>query len=150
MPYLIDNDVKLTQTLAILRYLGRKYKLDGKDEEAKQRIDLLEQQLTDVATLVWTFIFKQTKTEEDKTTFQTSLKKHLDDISKFLGSRPYAAGEISYVDFFFYESIRFINVQEISKGEVNKIANLDAFLKRFEMLPQLAEYLKEANAKPGF
>lgn len=137
--------------MAILRYLARKYKLDGKDEEAKRRIDLLEQQLSDVATLVWTFIFKQDKTEEDKTTFLVSLKKNLDDISKFLGSKPYVTGtDISYIDFFLYENIRFINVQEISKGEVSKISNLDAFLKRIEGLPQVAEYLKEANAKPGF
>lgn len=29
LPYLIDGDVKLTQSLAILRYLGRKFKLAG-------------------------------------------------------------------------------------------------------------------------
>lgn len=76
-----------------MRYLARKYKLNGDTEEAKTRIDVLEQQLSDNAVLVWTFLFKQGATEEDKATFLASLKKNLDGFSKFLGNKPYVTGD---------------------------------------------------------
>lgn len=152
LPYLIDGNVKISQTLAILRYLARKYKLNGDTEEAKTRIDVLEQQLSDNAVLVWTFLFKQGATEEDKATFLASLKKNLDGFSKFLGNKPYVTGDsLTVGDIFLYENIRFINAQEFFKGEVSKNwSNLGAFLKNIESLPQVSDYLKEANAKPGF
>ncbi|KAH9393610.1 Glutathione S-transferase Mu 3 [Tyrophagus putrescentiae] len=158
LPYLIDGNVKISQasclfeiTLAILRYLARKYKLNGDTEEAKTRIDVLEQQLSDNAVLVWTFLFKQGATEEDKATFLASLKKNLDGFSKFLGNKPYVTGDsLTVGDIFLYENIRFINAQEFFKGEVSKNwSNLGAFLKNIESLPQVSDYLKEANAKPG-
>ncbi|KAK8760834.1 hypothetical protein V5799_027896 [Amblyomma americanum] len=47
LPYYIDGDLKLTQSMAILRYLARKHGLDGKTEAQKQRIDITEQQFAD-------------------------------------------------------------------------------------------------------
>ena len=35
LPYLIDGNIKVTQSNAILRYLGRKFGLDGKTEADK-------------------------------------------------------------------------------------------------------------------
>ena len=48
MPYLIDGDVKLTQTFAILKYLGRKHNLVPKNEEEHRRIDLIEAEAMDI------------------------------------------------------------------------------------------------------
>lgn len=41
LPYLIDGNVKLTQTQAILRYIARKNGLLGATEEEQIRVDLL-------------------------------------------------------------------------------------------------------------
>uniref|UniRef100_A0A3B5LEB5 glutathione transferase n=1 Tax=Xiphophorus couchianus TaxID=32473 RepID=A0A3B5LEB5_9TELE len=48
LPYLIDGDNKVTQSMAILRYLARKNNLCGDTEEQKMRIDMLEQQCLDL------------------------------------------------------------------------------------------------------
>ncbi|GFY41279.1 glutathione S-transferase [Trichonephila inaurata madagascariensis] len=40
LPYYIDGNIRITQSTAILRYLGRKYGLDGKNEQDKLRISL--------------------------------------------------------------------------------------------------------------
>ncbi|XP_049528961.1 glutathione S-transferase Mu 6 [Dermacentor silvarum] len=45
LPYLIDGDVRMTQSQAILRYLGRKLGLVPKDEETLRRVDMLEHQV---------------------------------------------------------------------------------------------------------
>lgn len=47
LPYYIDGDVKITQSNAILRYLGRKHDMCGKTEEEKIRVDILENQSMD-------------------------------------------------------------------------------------------------------
>ncbi|KAH7948406.1 hypothetical protein HPB52_021973 [Rhipicephalus sanguineus] len=44
LPYIIDGDVRMTQSQAILRYLGRKHGLAPKDEETVRRVEMLEHQ----------------------------------------------------------------------------------------------------------
>ena len=50
VPYYIDANVKLTQSIAILRYLGRKHGLVARDQTGLVRQDLIEQQLVDYVT----------------------------------------------------------------------------------------------------
>lgn len=47
LPYYIDKDVRLTQSMAISRYLARKHGLVADSEEAEVRQDLAEYQLLD-------------------------------------------------------------------------------------------------------
>ena len=44
---LILGDIKITQSNAILRYLGRKYNLEGKTEEEKVRVDIMTENAMD-------------------------------------------------------------------------------------------------------
>lgn len=46
LPYLKAGDVKLTQSLAILRFLARRHGLFPETEENLQRVDLAEQQVS--------------------------------------------------------------------------------------------------------
>ena len=49
-PYYIDGDVKLSQTFAILKYLGRKHNMAAKTEEEQIRVDLIEAEAEDMRT----------------------------------------------------------------------------------------------------
>ncbi|KAH7976274.1 hypothetical protein HPB52_010443 [Rhipicephalus sanguineus] len=49
LPYYMDDDVKITQSLAILRYLARKHELAAKDEDETLELDMLEQQARDLS-----------------------------------------------------------------------------------------------------
>lgn len=42
------GDLKLTQSLTILRHLARKHRLDGESEAERARIELVEQQANDM------------------------------------------------------------------------------------------------------
>ena len=57
LPFYIDDDVKLTESNAILRYLARKHDLAGSSEEEWQRIDIaqgvLYDQFLDLVKLVF-------------------------------------------------------------------------------------------------
>ena len=48
VPYYKDGDVKLTQTMAILKYLGRKHGLVAKNEAEQIRVDLMEAEALDI------------------------------------------------------------------------------------------------------
>ena len=50
LPYLFDGDVKLSQTFAILKYLGRKHDLIAKNSAEQLRIELIEAEAMDMRT----------------------------------------------------------------------------------------------------
>lgn len=47
MPYYLDGDVKLSQSFAILKYLGRKHGLVPGNEQEQIRVDLIEAEAFD-------------------------------------------------------------------------------------------------------
>ncbi|NWR54656.1 GSTM2 transferase, partial [Bucorvus abyssinicus] len=92
LPYLIDGTTKLTQSNAILRYIARKHNMVGETEEEKRRVDLLENQLMDLrmnfARLCYNPDF-----EKLKPAYLEQLPGKLRELSRFLGSRQWFAGE---------------------------------------------------------
>jgi len=140
LPYLIDSDVRITQSLAIIRYLGRKYKLNGNTDEEQIRVSLTEQQLKDFHA-AFTRICFDTNFETLKIDYLKQLPQSLELLSKFLGDRPYFAGEnLTYADFLAYE---YLDQQKIFAPEVvSKYKNLVQFLARFESLPTISKYMK--------
>jgi len=139
LPYLIDGDVKLSQTHAIMRYLGRKYDLFGKNDEENWRIDLAEQQLADFRQSWSTLCYSGYATKANE--FRTNLPNQLKAFSQFLGARNFFGGErITYVDFLIYEILFQLKV--FSAESFTGLDNLTGYLSRIESLPSIAEYLK--------
>jgi len=48
LPYYFDDDVKLSQSTAIMRYLAEKHSLAGRTADERWKIDLLAEQATDI------------------------------------------------------------------------------------------------------
>lgn len=136
-----------------MRYLGRKFGLDGSTEAEKIRIDLLEQQVKDFSlSLVMFLFFRQAPpTEQETQEFNGKVAEQLALISKFLGSNQWAAGgdKLSYVDIWLYEVLCWLKLFDAQsapgEGLLSKFPNLAQFLARIEALPQLADYLKSIN-----
>ncbi len=89
---MVDGDVKLTQTLAIIRYLARKTGLDGKTEKEKQLIDLTESEWCDFKEPFVNLSYDPNfKTLKDG--YLVNAGKKLARFSTFLGDKPWFAGD---------------------------------------------------------
>jgi glutathione S-transferase len=79
--------------------------------------------------------------EKLKPVYLESLPDKLDELDRYLGSRPWFAGEnITYVDCVAYEAI--YQHPALATELVEKCTKLSAFLQRFEQLPQIEAYMK--------
>ncbi|NWW27809.1 GSTM2 transferase, partial [Falcunculus frontatus] len=170
LPYLIDGPTKLTQSNAILRYIARKHNMcewgvsapggggpvvfgeggltpphpaGGETEEEKQRVDVLENQLMDLrmnfARLCYSPDF-----EKLKPAYLEQLPKKLQELSRFLGSRPWFAGQkITFVDFLAYD---VLDQQRMFVPECPELkGNLAQFLQRFEALDKISAYMRSGR-----
>jgi len=140
IPYYIDAEVKLTQSLAIMRHVARKNNLDGNNEREKARIDLIEQQLSDYRGAFSGMCYNP-DFDALKVNYLKNLPARLKALSDFLSAYQWLAGEtFSYVDFILYE---FLDQTRIfSPSALDDFANLREFVERFENLPKIAAYLK--------
>ncbi|KFM68798.1 Glutathione S-transferase Mu 1, partial [Stegodyphus mimosarum] len=89
--YYIDGDVKLTQSIAIMRYLARKHKLEPEIEADKIRADLIEQQVADFRrNLGKTAYDSNFKIKEE---YMKILPSKLKEFSNYLASRLWFASQ---------------------------------------------------------
>ncbi|XP_040854572.1 glutathione S-transferase Mu 1 isoform X3 [Ochotona curzoniae] len=146
LPYLIDGTHKLTQSNAILRYLGRKHNLCGETEEEKIRVDILENQAMDVSNQLAEVCYSP-DFEKQKPEYLKGIPDMLKQFSQFLGEKPWFAGDkITFVDFLTYDVLDLHRVFVPSCLEA--FPNLKAFVSRFEDLPKISAYIKSNRFLP--
>lgn len=140
LPYYIDGDVKVTQSMAILRYLARKHGLEGKTDAEKLRADMTEQQFADFR-MNWVRLCYNPDFDKLKGEYLKTLPASLEQFSGFLGKHKYFAGDnLTYVDFIAYEMLAQHLV--FAPDCLKDFSNLKAFVERIEALPHLATYFK--------
>ncbi|MEE6459715.1 hypothetical protein FKM82_000710 [Ascaphus truei] len=143
LPYLLDEDVKLTQSNAILRYIARKHGLCGELEGEKLRVDLMENQVMDfrrdLVTIAYNPLF-----ETLKGPYLEKLPVALTRFSRFLGDGAWIAGEkITFADFLMYDILDQHRMLEPTC--LQNFTNLQDFLTRIEALPPVAAYMKSPH-----
>ncbi|XP_015925733.2 glutathione S-transferase class-mu 26 kDa isozyme 47-like [Parasteatoda tepidariorum] len=138
LPYYIDENVKLTQSTTILRYLATKYDLAGKTEEEKLRVSLAEQQIIDFRQKFFNFVIDPNY-ENIKEQYLKKTKEDLNMIADFLGDRKYLAGEeLTYVDFIAFDI--FDSHILFQKTILDRISPLKVFQETIENLPEVKKY----------
>jgi len=148
LPYYIDGDVKLSQSLAILRHLGKKHGLFATDHKSLVRQDLVEQQIQDIrVAFIWGLLINKAEYEKNKETFiNETLPTHLELLSKFLGNNQWLVGpNMTYVDFLAYETLDWLKL--FSPQSFTKFENLTQYMKRFESLPEISAYINSDQFK---
>ncbi|KAL6044714.1 Glutathione S-transferase Mu 3 [Balamuthia mandrillaris] len=140
LPYLIDGEVKLTQSNAILRYIARKHNLLGSNEEETCLVDMLLDEAMDFRNgLVRTVYNPDYENLWAKYT-KDVLPGRLAAFEKFLGEKPFFIGDkITVVDFPLYE---LLDQHRLMKEDcLEGHPRLKEFLVRFEQLDRIAAYL---------
>ncbi|CAG2178051.1 unnamed protein product, partial [Oppiella nova] len=136
LPYYTDGDIKLTQSLAILRYLGRKHGLVATDDLTLARQDMAEQQIQDMRIGFMLNIVYTDNSEAKMVDYMTgTLKSHLE----LLGDKQWLTGQLSYVDFMAYDILE--TIKKYSAETVGKYPTISRYVDRFEALVPIKAYL---------
>merc|ERR1712071_163490 len=105
LPYYVDGDVKITQSNAILRYIGRKNNLLGTDETERIRVDMMENEIGDFRSTFVSLCYNPNFADRHEN-YRKALPDRLAKFSNFLGENIWLAGEhIAVVDFILYEML---------------------------------------------
>ncbi|XP_062522402.1 glutathione S-transferase Mu 4-like [Corticium candelabrum] len=144
LPYLVDGDVKITQSNAILRYVGRKHDLCGKTANEQVRVDISENQVMDMRNAFVGLCYNKTgastdKWEELKAAYISKLPATLKSFSDFIGDQKWLAGNnLTFPDFHFYEMLSQHSI--IFPGCLDGFPALQSYVARFEKLPAIKAY----------
>eukprot|EP00048_Salpingoeca_helianthica_P014648 m.222784 g.222784 ORF g.222784 m.222784 type:complete len:197 (-) comp16101_c0_seq1:112-702(-) len=84
LPYLEDGDVKIAQSMAIARYLARKYKLDGETLTEFAASEQLVEESTDLYTLTAKANYAPDKAAAYAKLFAEDVPRHLAFLEKLL------------------------------------------------------------------
>ncbi|KAF2352728.1 Glutathione S-transferase C-terminal [Trinorchestia longiramus] len=138
LPYYIEGDVKITESAAIAKYLGRKHGLVGSTEAEIIKLDMAEGIIQDIARSIVMLCY-DSEFESKKAAFVDSSNAQLTKLSKLVGNNKYILGDkITWIDFLLLETLdRFV---ELIPGCLNAHANLQDFQKRILDLPNIKKY----------
>ena len=145
LPYYIDGDIKLSQTLTILRYLSRKHDLVAKDEPTLIRQELAEQQILTMAENFLPAVGKKDWEQRKDKYISETLVPQLNLFNKFLGSKDWLTPKLSYVDFMAYETLDWFRL--FSPESLVKFPTLEQYLTRFESLDRIKQYRSSPEYK---
>mmetsp|Transcript_61066 Transcript_61066/g.108691 ORF Transcript_61066/g.108691 Transcript_61066/m.108691 type:complete len:248 (-) Transcript_61066:38-781(-) len=146
LPYLIDGDVKISQTNTILKYLGRKFDLMGEAANA-HLVDFVLDQTTDFDGAVTGRCYGDFASL--KPFCEVQLPVALADWTRLLGDKPFMTGDaVTVADLKIYETLRKLKIIESQEAiGTNTLASFPkvlAFIDRVEALPAMKNYLSSA------
>jgi len=138
LPYLLDGNMKLTETNAIMKYIANKYgpQLLGSDPTQIAQVEMVSGVVSDLKGAVTMPCY----TSGDRPTITANLLEKVKPIVAFLAQKNFLVGDnVTYVDFTFFELCELMNF--ISEGQL--LANfptLAAYCDRVKGLPKMAEF----------
>ena len=150
LPYVIDGETVITQSNACLTYLGRKFNLNGKDDQELNRVEQCICEVFDLRNnAVGLFYSPQDQFDAKRDNFidnqvATSYGK-LDGFMSQNGTTFLASNSPTTPDFHFFELID--QIEELAKkynkdSPMKKFANVEKLYETFKALPAIAKYLE--------
>uniref|UniRef100_A0A6G1SAG8 Glutathione S-transferase n=1 Tax=Aceria tosichella TaxID=561515 RepID=A0A6G1SAG8_9ACAR len=145
LPYYMDDDVKLSQSYVILRYLACKHKLDGNNEQERVRCDLVATQVLDYYMDYARVVAYNPDHEKIRETYEKNLADRLKALAEFLDARQFVVGDqVTYGDFVLYE---YLELQNFYKpGVLKDHPILEKFVGRINELDSVKRYFSSPTA----
>ncbi|CAF0782934.1 unnamed protein product [Adineta ricciae] len=132
LPYLIDGDLKMTQSKAILYYLGRKFNLLGKTPAEEAYVMMLCEEVFDVKIQISDFVYSPKGESKDE-------RKQF--VEKTFADQPTVA------DFQLFDFLDSGFAVDDENTLIEKFPNTKQFLNTIRELPELSDYIAKAQAK---
>ncbi|CAH8287011.1 unnamed protein product [Heterobilharzia americana] len=112
LPYFIDGDVKITQSLAIMRYIADKHNMLGNNPKERAEISMLEGAVVDISSGASKIAYDDNY-EILKVDFLKKLNGMLKTFNERLSDKPYLSGNsVTHPDFMFYEALDVVSYME--------------------------------------
>jgi len=140
LPYLIAGDLKVTQSMAILRLVARRAGLIPEDDLKQTRMDMILHQADDLRSAIVRLAYNPDFERLRASVFENSVAPSVASFSRYLGDKEWFCDELTIADFVLYEILDQIRIMEPSL--IAEKDNITAFLRRFESLPAIASYMK--------
>jgi glutathione S-transferase len=149
---LFDGDVKITQSKAVLYYLGRKFNLMGKTPSEEAQVMMLCEEAHDFRMqLNGVFYGPQGESAEERKKFaESTMSEHLKKFDDYLGKHngKFAVGDKPTVaDFQLYDYLDAGFALDEEHVLLEKYSNIKRFLKTIRELPELKDYITKAHAQ---
>ncbi|CAL4122516.1 unnamed protein product, partial [Meganyctiphanes norvegica] len=144
LPYYIDGDIKITQSNAIIRYIGRKNNMDGKTEAEKIRVDIMENQLMDFRNGWVRLCYGDF--EGGKADYIKKLPDTMKLFNNFIGNNKWLAGDsLTFPDFILFELLdhHLHLVPDLLKDH----SNLSTFMDNFRQLEKIKAFMASPSYK---
>ncbi|CAF1007658.1 unnamed protein product [Adineta steineri] len=152
LPYLFDGDLKMTQSRAILYYIGRKANLMGKTPTEEAHVMMLCEQAHDfrMKTAPVAYGPEGATKEGRKNCVDTVISEELKKFDDYFGKHKtkFAVGDHPTVaDFQLYEYIDANLAMDEEHTLVDKFSNIKQFMKTIRELPRVGDYITKAHAQ---
>jgi len=134
LPYYIDGDVKLTESVAIMLHIANKH---GSTLVGNSYSHMIMGVVVDFRER-FTRLCYSNEFNERRQKYLDDLVPKLKKFSDFLGDKEFITGDLSYADFAFAESLD--SHLEFEPTVLDNFENLKLYLQRFYSLPGIAEY----------
>ena len=147
LPYIIDGDIKMTESWAIMRYLAHKNNNQLYPEPGKQEIlcEVSAGVVHDFRTKFMLMIYNK-EFETSKQDYEKALPAKLDQFESFLADKSWLAGDkLTFVDFAFCETLdRHVMMYPAC---LDNHKNLKRYFETFQNLEPIKDYHQSSRFK---
>ncbi|EFA78503.1 hypothetical protein PPL_09155 [Heterostelium album PN500] len=141
LPYYIDGDFEVSQSLAIENYIANKYNLAGDNLTDKAKVLSISQASYDISIPIFT-----NDTEEKKELYKNeTLPRFLAAWEKILvdnGGKYFVGTKLSAADVSAYTTLENLYAKNF-KDIVDRFTTLTYFKSTFETIPSISNYLSK-------
>jgi glutathione S-transferase len=154
LPYYLETredgtELKITQSVTILRYLGRKFGLSGvtgsTDQEKTDQqatVELYEQQIIDLGNNIIGYGYDSSMIATRLPNYPEACKPLLKAWVRNLEGKQWLMGsELCYADFLLYEVLDWHRLMKADIYDSDDLRDLAKYLERFEEIPSVKKYL---------
>ena len=147
LPYFLDGDIKVAETMPLMRYICNKHKPELLGDSLKERteLDILSAVIHDLKLQTLTYPFY---THGDREKIDKESKAKLKNIVAWLGDKQYLMGDkLCYVDFILLEICAVVDF--VTEGRVwTDYPTLKPYSERIRAIPEIQAAIAAAEGKP--